>query len=234
MRITKKLATVGVGTGLFAASLVALPFGGTASAKTLTPQLPNDFGTNEAMDVQTELNCSTHTLTAKVTNKTDGQITPNVTFNQMPSVLPPMPIEPGKTGYTTYSYSGNLMPVETEVSLGTSENTITLNQTLQCNEDVSFLVTQASESAVGGMLSNNSTLSAQVVLTRAVGGDVRVENLAPGESRFVAMPFTGMPDQTFAFVIIAVNGSESTYSVDLTRPPLLPPLPPAPEPKDEI
>lgn len=222
MRITKKVAAAFTATGLFAASLVALPFGGMASAKTLTPASPADFGTNEAVDVQTELNCTTHTLTTKVTNKTPGDITPNVTFNEVPPATPPMPIEPGKTAYVMYSYSGNNMPVAVEVAVDTYAP-VKLNPTLSCNEPVSFFVTQASESAVGGMLTNNSTLVAQVALTQASGGDVHVESLQPGETRFVAMPYNGYPNQTFAFVTIGTTtGFQSTYSIDLTRPILLP------------
>lgn len=228
MQIPKKIAAAFTATGLFAASLVALPFGGTASAKTLTPSSPADFGTNEAVDVQTELNCTSHTLTTKITNKTSGDITPDVTFNEVPPSVPPMAIEPGKTAYVMYSYSGNNMPVAVEVAVDTYEP-VELNPTLSCNEPVSFFVTQASESAVGGMLTNNSTLVAQVALTQASGGDVHVESLEPGETRFVAIPYKGYPNQTYAFVTIGTTtGFQSTYSIDLTRPVT---FPPAPEPK---
>jgi hypothetical protein len=232
MRITKKVATAFTATGLFAASLIALPFGGTASAKTLTPKMPSDFGSNAAVDVQTDLNCTEHSLTTKITNKTDSKITPNVTFNQVPSSVPVGEINPDTIGYITYNYSGNNMPVNIEVSVDTFDP-VKLAPTLHCDEDVSFYVTEASESAVGGMLTNNNTLESQQVITQAVGGAEQVEYLAPGESRFVAMSYNGYPGQTFAFASISVNGRQSRYTIDLLQPLPQPPIGPVQEkPKD--
>lgn len=218
MKVIKKIAAVGAGTGLFAASLVAVPFGGgSVSAESLGGD------SNSAMSVQTELNCTTHTLTTKVMNKTDDELKPDVTFNGTePAVLINDKIPPGETGYYDYNYSGNNMPVQVKVDAG-SKGTIQLDPSLNCSEPVTFMVTQASESAVGGMLTNNSSLVAQVAITQAMGGEERIENLAPGETRFVAMPFNGFPDQVLAHVTIGTTtGFQSTYTVNLNQPTPIP------------
>lgn len=231
MRILKKLAAAGAGTGLFAASIVAIPFGGAVSAASVST---NDFGTNKAVDVQTELDCNTHTLTAKVTNKTAGDITPNVTFDQLPPSLPSnMPIKPNDTGYYFYNYSGNNHRLMLKVAVDTFDP-LKMDPMLRCNEPVSFTATDASQSAVAGILTNNSSMVAQVALTQAMSGDVHVESLEPNEARFVAMPFTGYPDQQMAFVSVGTtSGFQTSYTIDLNQP-VIPPSPPValPIPKD--
>lgn len=175
---------------------------------------------NAAVDVSTELNCSNHTLTATVTNKTKGDITPTVTFNEeKPTYAVTWPIEPGKKATYFWSFSGNNILADVNVQVDTYED-VSVSPMINCSEPVSFAVTATSESMVSGRLTNNSSFVAQTVYTRVNGGDVRVENLNPGESRLVAMPFNSLyPNPKTAFVAIGTDdGFEGTYTVDLTQP----------------
>lgn len=181
---------------------------------------------NAAVDVSTELNCANHTLTATVTNKTSGDIRPTVTFNdEKPTYPATWPIEPGKKATYFWSFSGNTILADVNVQVDTYED-VSVAPMINCNEPVSFAVTETSESMVSGRLTNNSSFVAQTVYTRVNGGDVRVENLEPGESRLIAMPFNSLyPDPQTAFVAIGTDdGFEGTYSVDLTQP-ILDPVP---------
>lgn len=170
---------------------------------------------NAAVDVLTEMDCTRHTLTAMITNKTASVITPQVTFNkQAPNVPSTMSIEPGKTGSSFYDFSGNHLLVDVAVTVD-GQSAVHLTPTLNCEEPVSFRVSQTSTSTVTGYLQNNSTLVPQTVLTRVNDGDVRTEVLKPGETRLIALPFTSAQGQQDSFVTIATtSGFESTYSVN--------------------
>lgn len=185
-----------------------------------------DQSGNAAVGVQTELDCSSHTFTAKVTNKLGDNISPDVTFNDAQPELPSsMPIEPGKTGNYYFSYSGNHLLMKTKVMVD-GYNAVTVTPTFNCEEPLSFQVTQTSSSAVIGRLTNNSDLVAQTALLRVDNGDIRTENLAAGESRIVALPFTPNQGQVSAYVNIGnTTGYEGSYSVDLNQTPPVTPLP---------
>lgn len=208
MQITKKLA--GVGAGLATASILALPLSASAAARPLTT-----IADNSMINVQTELDCTTHTLQTEVTNKTGGDITPDVTFDGKPSTLPTLPIPSGRTG-TFYDYfSGNHMVINVQVTVN-GEKPVVVMPNVACNEPVSFETTISSSSAVVGRLTNNSSLVPQIVITRVGLGDLHIEALAPGESRLIALPFTPVSGQTTAFVTIGTSsGFQSTYNVDL-------------------
>lgn len=235
MRLTRKIAMTGVASMAVAVGTLALPFSQAAHATAVEdikqPQkvlrlLKNG---NKAVDVDTELNCSTHTLTAKVTNKTKSTLHPDVTFNnEEPTIPSTLPIEPGKTGNYYYNYSGNNMRVDTQVNVDTFEPVV-VSPTLYCNELVSFNVTESSDSAVVGRLGNNSSLVPQTVYTQVGGGDVRVEQLQPGESRTIALPLRIMDGQIGTIVRIATSsGYESSYNVALDE--MNVPKPPIPLP----
>jgi len=232
MSIRKRIAAIGAGAGLFAASLVAGPLAGSVGAAAAAPA---DFGFNDAIEVQTDLNCSSHSLMTKIKNKTDGNITPDVTFNRMPPSFDEAPIEPGKTGIVTYDFSGNNMPVDVSVAVD-GHQPVELKEMLQCDEPVSFLVTNASESGVGGMLTNNSPFVAQAVIGKAGGGAQQLIDLGKNETRYVPLPSDGGYDgQQFISVMIGnTAGFSSTYNIDLEHPFPLPPIPtePVPIPKD--
>lgn len=178
-----------------------------------------DQSSGAAVDVATEADCSTHTLTAQVTNKTNQKITPNVTFNgDQPTLPSTIPIEPGKIGYYFYNFSGNHLMIKTEVNVD-GQAPVTASPIMHCQEPVSFRVDAASTSAVTGYLTNNSSMVSQTVLTRVNNGDIRTESLAPGETRLIALPFNGQEGQTSAYVEIGnTTGYEGNYTVDLTKP----------------
>ena len=230
MRIAKKVSGAVAGVSVLSLVGLAVPasaqssLGDTAAPihknkkKELKKQIiALDQKANEAVDLMTELDCTSHTLTAKVTNKTDGDITPDVTFNDViPQFSSTLPIERGETRSYFYSFSGNHMMVDVAVGVDTYE-TVKVTPTIHCSEPVSFKADATSESAVTGYLQNNSSLVSQTVLLRVGNGDIRTEILAPGESRLVALPFTAYEGQTNAYVTVATtNGFESTYSVSLT------------------
>lgn len=222
MHVFKKLTAVGASV-FMAAAFALIPIAGRAAADTpatsVHPKMQVASAGNDAVDVVTELDCTSHSLTAEVTNKTDGSITPNVTFNNQPPSYPSgSPIDPGNTGYYFYNYSGNHLMITVKVGVDTYPP-VTVSPTLNCSEPVTFTVTGASSSAVTGILTNNSSLVSQTVLTRVGDGDIRTESLAPGESRLIALPFNGTADQQFALVSIGTTtGYEGDYTVDLTQP----------------
>lgn len=222
MKISRKLVAGGVASFAAAVGMLAGPFTVSTHATTIEnikePQKILKLKTvgNDKVELTTDLDCSTHTLNAKVKNNTSAEINPKVTFDDHESSTSSSPIKPGKTGYYTYSYSGNQMEVDVSVK-GDSIGELEAKPMVNCMEPVSFKVTDRSQSTVVGTLSNNSTIVPQTVYTKVgISGDVRVETLQPGESRTVSMPFNGMPEQTFAYVTIATaSGYESSYSVDL-------------------
>jgi hypothetical protein len=181
---------------------------------------------NTSFGLSTDIDSGDHMLRATVTNKSDKAVLPRVTFNDKePLYSPSIPLEPGKSFVYTYNFSGNNFPVKVAVS-GEGMESIESNVMVDIQEPVSFKVTETSEGAVIGTLSNNSTLVPQTVYTR-VGGGVRIENLDAGESRTIALPFTPSDGQKMTGVTIATSaGYESSYSVELGVTPELPgPLP---------
>lgn len=223
MRIAKSMAAVVVGLSSVALVTATSPVSAKASptkVKHTLVALEQKSGT--AVDVSTEVDCTTHTISAKVTNKLNGEITPTVTFNKDEPTLPStFPIGPGKTGSYFYNFSGNHLLVDTSVAVDGYE-AVTVSPTVHCEEPISFRVDQTSKSAVTGYLQNNSSLVSQTALTRVNNGDIRTEVLAPGESRLVALPFTANEGQRTAWVTIGTaTGYEGTYSVDLTKKPII-------------
>lgn len=221
MKKTHKIATMGLAGLAVAVGTLASPFvysaGATSLEEVKEPQVSVKLlhQNNAAVDVDTELDCSTHTLTAKVTNKTNTEITPDVTFNEDEPNFEGAAIEPGETGNYYYSYSGNNLLMETVVNVDTYDPVV-VSPMLDCMEPVSFTVSESSSSAVVGTLRNNSTIVPQAVYTRVGSGDIRLETLQPGESRTVALPFTGFEGQTHAYVTVANwAGYESSYSVEI-------------------
>lgn len=182
---------------------------------------------NAAVDLMTELDCGSHMLTAKVTNKTEATIHPDVLFNgesQQKNVAA-VDIKPGETQSFFYYFTGNEMIVTVEAR-GEGFETAKTSPMVDCLEPVSFKATDWSDSAIVGELRNNSTIVAQTAYTQVGEGDVRVESLEPGETRMVAMPFHGYYDQKIASVKIATEaGYESSYMVDLDELPLPQPIP---------
>jgi hypothetical protein len=224
MRIPRRIASAGAGVAT-ALVISLVPMAASAAAGPAKPDIKLlDQQSNTAVDASTELDCMNHTLTAKVTNKLDNQVTPIVTMNDMQPTLPPtMPINPGKTGNYFFDYSGNNMLAKVDVRID-GYAPVELTPMLYCSEPVSFMVTGASKSAVVGTLTNNSSFVSQVVLTRVNASDVHVENMQPGESRMIALPFDEMPGETSAFINIGTaTGFQSNYSVDLEHPPVTPP-----------
>jgi len=181
---------------------------------------------NDVVNVSTELNCTNHMLTATVTNKTSGDVTPTVTLNgQEPTYPVTWPIEPGKKATYFWSFSGNNLLADVKVGVDTYKD-VSVSPMINCSEPVSFDVTATSKSMVSGRLTNNSSFVSQTVYTRINGGDIRVENLEPGESRLIALPFNAqVPDPQSAFVTIGTDdGFEGTYTVELTAP-IISPIP---------
>lgn len=225
MGLPKKLSMVAIGLTTAGSVAVAAP----ASAQTPVPasqisskqhaKLTLDAKSGTAVDLETQLDCNSHTLTAQVTNKTDAKITPTVTFNKhSPSFPVVSPIDPGKTASYTYNFSGNRMMIDVKVAVSGHDD-LTSAPLVSCLEPVSFRVDQTSESAVTGYLSNNSSLVPITVLTRVNSGDVRTETLAAGETRLIAMPYKGYDNQTFVGVTIGTTeGYEGTYNINLDEP----------------
>ena len=228
MSITRKIAVGGIASLVAITGVATAPLavaGATSLESIKEPQkLQLKTDSNSKMDVATDVDCSSHTLTARVTNKTSATIHPDVTFNDEQMKAPAPPINPGMTGNFVYDFSGNYLMVDVKVQ-SDSAGTIESSPLLNCLEPVSFKVTDWSDSAVVGELQNNSTLVPQTVYTQVNSGDVRLETLEPGETRLVAMPFKPYVQQTAAFVRIATAaGYESSYLVDLEKVPL-PPVP---------
>jgi len=199
----------------------------TSAAKKLTltndkrikqPIVKLDKTASAAVAVSTEVDCNAHQLTAQLTNTANVDITPRVTFDNMAPDYEYLPtLKPGESAKYVHAFSGNRTPVEVKSAVDNYADAV-VSPTILCNEPVSFHVEATSNSAITGYLQNNSSLLPQTVLTRVGSGDVRTEVLAPGESRLIAMPFTGYQDQTNAYVTIAVAGGyESNYTVYLDR-----------------
>lgn len=220
MRIAKSMAAAAVGLSsvalVTATSPVSAKAGHTSTKQHALMALEQKSGT--AVDVDTEVDCTTHAMTAKVTNKLSQKITPTVTFNkENPSLPVTFSIGPGKTANYLYNFSGNHLAMNVTVSVDGHED-LAVDPTIHCEEPVSFRVDQTSKSAVTGYLQNNSSLVPQTVLTRVNNGDIHTEVLAAGETRLVALPFTASEGQTSAYVTIGTTtGFEGTYNVDLTK-----------------
>lgn len=229
MRTTRKLAMGSLAAVMAVSGLVmtaGVPSAGAMSVADMKePQKVMKLKTssNAAVEVATELDCNTHTLTANVTNKTDQTVHPSVLFNNKTQDGVGLPeIAPGKTQSYFYNFSGNGMTVNVEVKSDTFE-TVKTSPKINCVEPLSLRVTDWSDSAVVGELTNNSTFVAQTAYTQVGNGDVRVETLEPGETRMVALPFKSYPEQSLAMVKIGTDaGYESTYMVDLDE---IPPMP---------
>jgi len=176
-----------------------------------------DVRSNAAVSVETELNCSTHMITAKVTNNLDKPISPKVTFNdEDPTWIGPDEIKAGQTASYFWAYTGNNVLAVTQVSVDGYDPVI-LKPTINCAEPVTFRMTDASESTVVGMLTNNSSFVGQTVFLRVGMGDIRTESLSPGESRLVSVPFDGYDGQLTASLSIGTAyGYDGSYIIDLT------------------
>ena len=217
-------------TGLLAVSLFAIPFVGTASAATPATTI----GDNDAINVQTEYNCTMHTVTADVTNKLNTDINPVVSFEKLApdtSGNPPnggqstVPIKPGEHQRYTYSFSGNnlIMPIGVAVD-GYSE--VEVGPMLNCQEPVSFRVTDYGQKMVSGMLANNNSTYPQIVTLTGPDNNKTTITLGPSESQAVSVSFDGTANQQFAYISVS-NGPdyESSYIVDLHKPMPMPPVP---------
>ena len=223
MRIAKSMTTIVVGLSSIALVTTTSPVSAKANpTKTKHTLVALEQKSGAAVDVSTEVDCTTHTMSAKVTNKLDKKITPTVTFNKDDPTVPlTFPIGPGKTGNYFYNFSSNHLLVDTSVAVD-GYTAVTVSPTIHCEEPISFRVDQTSKSAVTGYLQNNSSLVSQTVLTRINNGDIRTEVLAPGESRLIALPFAASEGQNTAWVTIGTTtGYEGTYSVDLTKNPII-------------
>jgi hypothetical protein len=231
MTTKKKIAITG--TSLFAAAISVLPLSGSASAASKMPA--GTIGDNDAVNVQTEYNCTSHSLQAEVTNKLSSDINPAITFDKQPAVgsnLPQTPIKHGETRTYNYNASGNNMVIPVSVKVdGHSE--VKVNPSANCNEPVSFKVTNWSDTAVTGSLTNNNGTYPQTVTLTPVGGASQTVTLLPNESKpLVAVPFTPYPDQMGVTITVS-NGPnfQSSYYVDLEQSPI-PPIP-LPMPKTD-
>ena len=238
MKIAKPLAAAATGASTLALVVTAAPAvpvsaqaDGDTSDKKMQPKLQKKLiklqqASNAAVDVTTELDCNTHTLSARITNKTDAKITPTVTFNgQEPTMPSNFPIEPGKSATYFYNFSGNHMLYDINVSVDTFSD-VTASPTVHFSESFSFTYEQTSDTAVTGYLANNSSMVGQTVLLRVGAGDIRTEVLEPGESRLVALPFTGYEGQENAYLTVGnTTGFESTYTVPLNSSNMPDPVP---------
>lgn len=230
MKINKKLALTGATLSVLSVVAVAP----TAKAIDLASVLPShkqlmdktklvalDTQANAAVEVKTDLNCTSHVLMATVTNKTAAEITPALTFNTQKPTYPkePTPIKAGDQSTYFWYFSGNSLLVNVTAKVDTFAD-VTSFSMVNCAEPVSFRTEQVSKSMVSGYLTNNSNFVGQTVYTRVNGGDIRVESLEPGETRLVAMPFNSLtPDPETAFVAIGTgSGWQGTYQVDLKAP----------------
>jgi hypothetical protein len=223
MTMKKKIAVTG--TGLFTASLCALPLAGSASAASITPA--GNIGDNDAINVQTDYDCTTHSLNTEVKNKLGTDISPTVTFDKkQPSNMggtPDVPIKSGDTRTYTYDTSGNNMSIPVTVAVD-GYNTVEVDPTVHCSEPVTFKITDYSnKTVVGNLTNNNSTYPQTVTLSAGLNGAQQTVTLQPNETTLVSVPFTGFPDQTGVSVSVS-NGPdyEGTYYVDLTQPPQSP------------
>jgi hypothetical protein len=209
-----------------AAGAFLLAPAGVASAESQQQDVKAlEAGGNAVVDVNTELNCTTHQFTAKVTNKTEADITPNVTRNKENPLADEHPIKPGATAYYIFPYSNNNLQADLAVNVDT-QPPVEMEQAINCTEPVTFTVTEASSSTVVGRLQNNSSLTSQTALTKVGMGDIRVEDLGPNESRVVSMPFAPIEGLKTALVTVGTtSGFEGTYLVELDKDYTKPPLP---------
>lgn len=228
MKTTKQLVAVVSGVSALAMIVATVPTvtvsaqsDGIAADKKQQPKSQKKLvklqqAGNAAVDLNTELDCNTHALSARVTNKTDTKITPDITFNgEAPTMPSNFPIEPGKSATYFYNFSGNHMLYDIKVSVDTFSD-VMASPTVHCSESVSFTTEQTSESAITGYLANNSSLVGQTVLLRVGAGDIRTEVLEPGESRLIALPFTSFEGQQNAYLTVGnTAGFESTYTIAL-------------------
>lgn len=228
---TIKKRVVLTGTGLFAACACAIPFASSASAAAPA----GTIGDNDAVNVQTEYNCSTHSLMAEVKNKLSTDINPTVIFDQqspeMPGMpptgegIPDTPIKPGESRTYMYDFSGGSQVIPVKVAVD-GYTDVDVKPNINCQEPVSFKVTEFSEKTVVGYLTNNNSRYPQsVILTAGVGGQRQDVTLEPGQSVLVSVPFESYPEQTGVSISVT-NGPdyESTYFVDFEQPLPTPPV----------
>ena len=229
-QLKKKVAVFG--TGLFAASLCALPFAGSASAQAGRDAAEwASIGDNAAVNVQAEYNCSTHTLYTDVKNKLDKDITPKVMFDQMTpdaAGYPPLggseaSIKPGESYKYMFGFSGGNRPIPVSVAVD-GYDPVEIDPFANCNDPVTFTVTGHSSKMVRGYLSNtNPDYPQKVTLAAGFNGQKQDVTLLEGSSVEVAIPFNGNDQTTIAFVSVSTGPSySSSYMVDLTTPVLLP------------
>lgn len=224
MAIAKKLATLSVAAAAVGAITIAAPVATHAATEAdISTKSLIDYVSSDTVEVRAELNCTTHLLSAKVKNASDEPISPEVTFNdETPGQPMTIPIQPDEERSYNHYFNGNNQLVEIAVDTP-DEDTLNLSPFARCDEPTTFTATETSKSAVVGTLRNNSTLVPQTVYISVGGNEAQVEHLDAGESRLVALPFSGTDEQMMAHVTMATDsGYESYYTVDLTKPPALP------------
>jgi hypothetical protein len=232
----KKLAAI-TGTGLFAATLFAVPLGGSASASPAAPMAT--IGDNAAVNVQTEYSCSSHMLTADVKNKLDKDISPQVIFDQLAPDMPGMPpfggysptIKPGESAKYMFYTSGDQRVIPVSVGVD-GYDPVKVDPLADCNEPVSLKVTDFSSKGIVGWLTNNNSSYPQTVKLTVGAGPSQEVTLLKNQSVQVVLPFDGTPEQTAVSLTVTTGPDyESHYVVDLTVPI---PVPPMPGPKPSI
>lgn len=234
MHFVKRLTALTTGVSALALLATSVPVG-AAPTSTKKPESSSKnqsvimLGqkTSDAVNVDTELNCTEHYLTAKVTNNLAAKITPTVTFNgQPPMFSSDTPIPPGETFSYTYNFSGNDLFTEVKVAVDGYPDTM-LSPTIHCDEPVTFTADKSGESAVTGYLRNNSTLIPQSVHMSVNGGPEQIIHLRENDfSHFVALPFKAYEGAKTAQVTVATeSGIESHYTVNLNSLGMPIPLP---------
>ena len=226
MKYSKRLATGAAILPIMAVIGIAAPVSAMSvpsrdSVREVIKQL--EVRSNSAASVQTELNCTTHMMTAEVTNNLDAPISPKVTFNnEDPMWAGPDEIAAGQSVSYFWSYTGNNLLATTQVKVD-GYDPVVLKPTINCTEPVTFQKTDASESTVVGTLTNNSSFVGQTVFLRVGMGDIRTESLAPGESRLVSIPFDGYDGQKSANLSVGTPyGYAGSYNIDLTGGSVIP------------
>jgi hypothetical protein len=219
MKKPKKLLAIGAMLPVFAVLAMTAPVGATATMAKGAQKAALATDSNAVIAASTEVDCMSHSLTVKVKNTSNEELTPKITYNgQDPLYLDDLAIQPGKERSYFWSYNGNYLMTKIVLSVDGQED-LTLNPTLTCAEPVTFTATEASESTIVGTLSNNSSLLPQTVLLRVGAGDVRTEILEPGETRLISLPYTGYEDQKQATVwVTTAAGIESNYTINLEHP----------------
>jgi len=233
MKVARKLLVTGISSLVIAGGMLALPLTQSVHAQSpisaiesMVKPLDNFTLANEgnaSFGVKTEVDPGTHTLWVDVTNKTDKAFVPTILFDgKPPYVANTQPLNPGETRKYAHYFSGNNLLVNVQIS-GEGTGTYTTQATVKIQEPVSFQVTESNSSVVIGTLRNNSTLVPQTVYTKSFDESMRIEYLAPGESRTIAVAHQALPEQKVTSVTIATGaGYESTYSVELGIKPELP------------